>query len=83
MKATVLVINHQRGMVAAQTIDGDYVIFEILGDYDVEIGHVVSHHDFTSMGSEKYRNLSTEETMDVYVQNVCATVEQAKKQCLF
>jgi len=83
MNAIIVLINHRRGMVAAQTTDGDYVIIELLGDYDIDIGHVVSHPDFTSMGGEKYQNLSTGELMDVYVQNLCATVEQAKKQCLF
>jgi len=81
MKATVMIINWNRGMVAAQSEDGEYVIIELLGDYDVEIGHVVSHRDFTSMGGENYRNISTGEIMEVYVQNLCGSFEQAKKQC--
>jgi hypothetical protein len=83
MKATVVMINPRRGMVAAQTSDGEYVIIELLGNYDIEIGHVISHHDFTSMGSENYLNITTGEIMDVYVQNICGNVEQARKQCLF
>lgn len=70
-------------MVAARNDDGEFVIIELLGDYEVEIGHIVSHPDFTSMGGEKYLNLTTGETMDVYVQNLCGNIDQAGKQCLF
>ena len=80
MKATVVLLNQQRGMVAAKTEDGEYSIFELLGGYDVEVGDVVSSSDFYSMGGETYRNLTKNESMDVYVQNVCGGLEQAKRQ---
>lgn len=83
MNATIVIMNPARGMIAAETDGGDFVIFELLGGYDVEIGHVVRHRDFTSMGGEKYLNVTTGEVMDVYVQNLCATASQAKAQCLF
>ena len=83
MNATVIMINGEHGMAAAKLPDGDYVIIELLGEYDLEIGHNVSHPDFTVMGRNKYLNLTTGEIMDVYVQNLCATVKQAREQCLF
>lgn len=83
MNATVVMINREMGMVAAKTPDGDYVIIEILGEYEIGIGHDVSHRDFTSLGGEQYQNLTTGKTMEVYVQNLCPTIEQAKEQCLF
>jgi hypothetical protein len=83
MNATVVLVNQRRGMVAACTEDDEFVIFELLGGYDIESGHNVMHKDFTSMGSETYRNITTGEDMDVYVQNLCGTLAQAKKQCLF
>jgi hypothetical protein len=83
MNATVVMFNIKSGMAAAKTPDGDYVIIELLGEYEIEIGHDVSHYDFTSMGRNKYLNLTTGETMEVYVQNLSATAEQAKEQCLF
>lgn len=82
MKAIVALINRQNGMIAAKTEDGEYVIFELLGGYDIEPGNMVSHHDFHSMAGEKYFNMSTQETMDVYVQNVCGSLSGAK-QALF
>lgn len=81
MKATVVLVNETRGMVAAKTEDGEYSIFELLGSYEIAVGDVVSSSDFHSMGGEKYKNLTKNESMDVYVQNVVGNLEQAKRQC--
>jgi hypothetical protein len=80
MKATVVLVNQTRGMVAAKTEDGEYSIFELLGGYDIEVGDVVSSQDFHSMGGETYRNMTKNEDMDVYVQNVVGNIEQARRQ---
>lgn len=80
MKATVVLVNQNRGMVAAKTEDGEYSIFELLGGYDVEVGDVVSSRDFYSMGGETYRNVTKNEDMSVYVQNVVGGIEQARRQ---
>jgi hypothetical protein len=37
MKATVVLINPIRGMVAAKADSREYVIFELLGSYDIEV----------------------------------------------
>lgn len=81
MNAKVEIINNKRGMIAAKSEDGEYVIVELLGGYDLEIGDIISHNDFYSMGSEEYYNISKSEMMSVYVQNVCGNFQQAKKQC--
>ena len=80
MKATVVLVNQNRGMVAAMTEEGEYSIFELLGAYDVEIGDVVSCNDFSSMGGETYRNVTKNEDMDVYVQNLVGNIEHARRQ---
>lgn len=80
MKATVVLVNQNRGMVAAQTEDGQYSIFELLGSYDIDVGDVVSSSDFNSMGGETYRNITKREDMDVYVQNLVGSIEQARRQ---
>jgi hypothetical protein len=80
MKATVVLVNQTRGMVAAKTEDGEYSIFELLGGYDIEVGDVVSSQDFHSMGGGTYRNVTKNEDMDVYVQNVVGNIEQARRQ---
>lgn len=75
MKATVVLVNQQRGMVAAKIEDGEYSIFELIGVYGVGVGDIVSSSDFYSMGGETYRNLTKNQNMDVYVQNVCGGLE--------
>ena len=81
MKAIVKVVNPNRGMYAAE-IDGrgEYVIFELLNSSEPEIGDVVSHPDFYSMGSETFTNLTQRCQIDVFVQNVCGP-SLVKQQC--
>lgn len=79
MKAEVVIINYQRGMIAAKSEDGEYVIIELLGSYEIEMGDIISHEDFYSMGSEDYYNNTKSEMMSVYVQNVCGNFKQAKE----
>ncbi len=81
MKAEVVIINPNRGMVAARSEDGEYVILELIGSNEIEIGDIISHKDIYSMGSEDYYNNTKLETFNVYVQNVCGNLEQAKEQC--
>jgi hypothetical protein len=56
MDAVVEIINQARGMVAARSSNGEFVILEILESAIPEKGDVVSHADFHSMGRETYRN---------------------------
>jgi len=81
MKAIVKVINPNRGMYGAETTDGEFVIFELVDSNEPQIGDVVSHPDFHSMGTEDYRNATQNITISVYVQNFVGSLEQAKKQC--
>lgn len=71
MKASVAVINPKRGMYAAE-IDGrgEYVIFELLDTSEPEIGDIVSHPDFYSIGSQTFMNLTQQCQIEVFVQNV-------------
>jgi len=81
MQAAVILINPKRGMVAAKSSDNGIVIFELLGESEVQIGDVVSHPDFTSMGRETYRNIAQQQDVSVFVQNIVWSIEAAKKQC--
>jgi hypothetical protein len=82
MKATVQVINPSRGMYAAE-IDGqgEYVIFELLDSTEPEIGDIVSHPDFYSMGGETFKNITQQCEIEVYVQNVCGA-NLVRQQCM-
>ena len=81
MNAEIVLVNEQRGMVAARKDDDEFVSFELLGAYSPEAGDVVRHRDFTSMGAEIYRNVTRREDMNVFVQNVVGTLAAAKEQC--
>jgi len=72
MKATVRFINPKRGMYAAEIKGHDeYVIFELLDSSEPEVGDVLSHSDFYSMGGETLTNLTQHVDIDVFIQNVC------------
>ncbi len=81
MKAIVKVINPKRGMYAAE-IDGmgEFVIFELLDSCEPEIGDVISHPDFYSMGGETYKNLTQGCEFYVAVENVCGA-NLVSQQC--
>ncbi|MCD9530090.1 hypothetical protein [Photobacterium carnosum] len=71
MKAVVVGINSSNGMYAAEIDDsGEYVIFELLDTDEPEIGDVIIHSDFYSLGDEIYRNLTQGVSIEVFVQNV-------------
>ena len=81
MKAIVKVINPARGMYAAEmNQNGAYVIFELLDSSEPEIGDVITHPDFYSMGGETFNNLTQQCQIDVYVQNVCGA-NLVRQQC--
>jgi len=82
MKATVRVINPNRGMYAAE-IEGqdEYVIFELLDSDEPEVGDTVSHPDFYSMGGETFNNITQPCQIEAYVQNVCGA-NLVRKQCM-
>lgn len=76
MRATVQMINARTGMVGAQTNDGDYTVFELLGD-EVEIGDVVEG-DLHALGGETFLNVTQRQRIDVFVQEVHCTRQNAR-----
>jgi len=81
MKATVRLINPKRGMYAAEIEGGgEFVIFELLDSSEPEIGDVVSHPDFYSMGGETFKNLTQGCEIEVSVENVCGK-NLVRQQC--
>lgn len=81
MNATIILVNYGNGKIAVETEDRKYVVSEIMGAYEIAPGHVVSTHDFQSLGMSEYFNTTTEETMGVYVLRVCGTLDQARDFC--
>lgn len=77
MSGIVKMLNSKRGMAAIETNSG-YTVFEILGDYDVEIGDEISG-DLDSHGGETFKNISKEEHIEVYVEAIQATEQNARQ----
>ena len=71
MKAKIIMTVPARGKYAAEIEgEGKYVIFELLHSCKPEIGDLIVHHDFHSMGEETFANLTQKCHMDVYVENI-------------
>ncbi len=77
MRGIVKLLNPKRGMAAIETSNG-YTVFEILGDYDVEIGDEISG-DLDAHGGETFKNISKEEDIEVYVEAIQATEQNARQ----
>ena len=83
MKAIVRMINPRRGMYAAEIEGmGEFVIFELLDSSEPEIGDILSHHDFYSMGGETLKNLTQHCDIEVSVETVCGA-NLVRQQLLF
>lgn len=81
MKAVVKVINQSRGMYAAEIDDtGEFVIFELLDSSEPEIGDIISHPDFYSLGSEVLTNNTQGCEIDVSIENICGE-NLVRQQC--
>ncbi len=83
MKGTIFKINHRRGMVAILTENGDFSIFELLGGDPVEEGDEVSWKNDTGLGSEQLRNITQQETYEVFFQNHWVSKNQLSQQLLY
>lgn len=77
MRGIVKLLNPKSGMAAIETSNG-YTVFEILGDYDVEIGDKISGH-LDAHGGETFKNITKEEDMEVYVEAIQATEQNARQ----
>ena len=81
MKAEVILSNLTRGMFAAEMDNGEYVIFELLDNNVPELGDLISHTDFYNMGGETFKNITQNNLVGVYVQNICGA-RQVRQLCM-
>lgn len=75
--ARVIGFNPRSGLVAVQT-DSGITIFELIGDYEISIGDSI-RGDFETHGGETYRNVTSGEEMDVFVQAIHCSPKVAHK----
>ena len=69
MKGTIFQINPRRGMVAIETENGDYSVFENINGEEFDVGDKVYWKNDTGLGSELVENLTKGRTFDVYFEN--------------
>lgn len=70
-------LNPNRGMAVVET-DYRYTVFEVLGDYDIEIGNKISG-ELDAHGGETFKNLTKNERFEVYVEAIQATEQNARQ----
>lgn len=68
-EGTVRAINTRRGMVAIKSDDGGFTIIEMMGNFAIELGDRIAWSNDYGLGGEVYRNLTSGESGDVYVQD--------------
>jgi len=66
MVGVVKMVNSVSGMVAVETENGDFTIFQLMGDYDVEIDDEIQG-ELDAPGDEAFRNLTKFQMIEVFV----------------
>ncbi|MFA6292957.1 MAG: hypothetical protein WC637_14300 [Victivallales bacterium] len=77
MTGIVKIINHERGIIAVEVEINDFTVFEYNRPYAVNIGDIISG-DLDSKGSKSLMNLSNCNKMDVIIQAVNCTLQNAQ-----
>ncbi|MBD8004545.1 hypothetical protein [Bacillus norwichensis] len=72
-------INHQKGWIALLTENNTFSIVEVLEMQLPNIGDVISG-DIETLGEETFYNVTQDETLDVYVQDIYAGQKAAMRQ---
>lgn len=80
---SIAAINPRRAMVAIRTDDdGSYTIIELLSHFELSLGDKMTWNNGYGLGSETYRNVTTGESEEVYVQNHSVTMANLRQQLL-
>ena len=69
-------------MVALETSDDGYTVFELLSHFEIEIGDEIRWINDYGMGHENYRNVTKGVTEEVYVQNHSVSKANLRQQLL-
>ena len=76
-------INRNRGMVAIATEDDGFTIIELLSEFELGIGDIMSWENGYGQGNEVYKNLTKGTSGEVYVQNHSVNQAILRKQLRF
>lgn len=83
MKGLIHEINWQKGMVAVLTETENFSVFEIQSDDNFEIGDEIFWEEHRPLGDCTIKNLSKNETSEVYFQNHWISSDNLKQQLLY
>lgn len=75
MKGTLTHIEHRIGWIAIRDEIGEITIAELLGGYDVAVGNSISGN-LRLLGGNIFTNLSTNESLHVFVEYIGLTEHQ-------
>lgn len=77
----ITILNHNRGMYAAQLSDGSYSVFELMDTNEINLGDVISG-ELDEEGSCILNNLSEHESFDAIIQNTGLNANMAYKRTM-
>ena len=76
MKGTVELISPRHAMIGVRTENDDYSVLELLGGYDLKVGDILIGK-LDSLGGEEIKNITQNETWDVFIQDIYASKQSA------
>jgi len=65
------------------TENGDYSVFELSGEDQIEVSDEVYWEHDTALGSERLKNVTKNLTFEVYFQNHCVSKSNLRQQLLY
>ena len=78
----IVAINPKQGMVAIETNDDGHTIFELVSEFEIEVGDEIRWSNDYGMGHENYSNVTKGITKEVYVQNHSVSKSNVRQQLL-
>lgn len=76
MQGVIRLINNEDALAAVQTEHGEYSVLGLLGDYDLEVGDVVSG-PLQALDEQRVVNETKGVTMAVYIEDIELSLEAA------
>ena len=76
MKGTIELIGPRQVMIGVRTENDHFTVLELLGGYSPKMGDAISGA-LENLGGEEVKNITQDETWDVYIQDILGSKESA------
>ncbi|HQT90855.1 MAG TPA: hypothetical protein PL001_02370 [Candidatus Kryptobacter bacterium] len=80
MTGKIFRINRPKQMIAILTANGDFSVFENIGELEFEIDDEVSWENDNGVGGQRLHNITQQRDVDVYFENHQVSKEILKVQ---